>query len=127
MNPNRSILLIGFIPELVDFTDFHGMTAERVRTGLAAQQVKLKSLGYDSHELLIDLGETAEAAVAKALAERDFACILFGAGIRTSPRHFLLFERLLNVVHAAAPRAKLAFNTNPGDSLEAFQRWVPLG
>jgi hypothetical protein len=127
MSPNRSILLIGFIPELVDFSEFPGMTAERVRTGLAAQQVKLKSLGYDSHELLIDLGATAEAAVAEKLAEREYACVLIGAGVRTSTRHFLLFERLLNVLHAGAPRAKICVNSNPGDSLEAFQRWVPLG
>jgi hypothetical protein len=127
MTANRSILLIGFTPELVDFSEFPGMTAERVRAGLAAQQTKLKSVGYDSHELLVDLGETAEAEVAKALAARDYACVLVGAGIRSSKGHLVVFERLVNAIHAGAPRAKICFNTNPSDSLEAIQRWVPLG
>ena len=125
MKQNRSIIFIGLIPVLVDFSEFPGMTAERVRTGLAAQLAQLASIGYDAHELLVDLGETAEVEVAKNLAEREFACVLIGAGIRTSARHLVLFERLLNVVHAGAPRAKICFNTNPGDTLEAVRRWVP--
>jgi hypothetical protein len=48
-------------------------------------------------------------------------------GIRCSARHLVLFERLVNAIHSGAPRAKICFNTNPGDSLEAIQRWVPLG
>jgi hypothetical protein len=35
-----------------------------------------------------------------------------------------LFERLLNLVHARAPGAKICFNSNPGDTAEAVQRWV---
>ena len=41
MNPNRSILLIGFIPELVDFTDFPGMTAERLHNFLEKPHGKM--------------------------------------------------------------------------------------
>jgi hypothetical protein len=32
---------------------------------------------------------------------------------------FLLFERLINVVHEAAPGARIAFNTSPADTAEA--------
>jgi hypothetical protein len=35
-----------------------------------------------------------------------------------------LFGKLLNVVHALAPRAKICCNTSPADSAEAVQRWV---
>jgi hypothetical protein len=35
-----------------------------------------------------------------------------------------LLERLLNLIHALAPTAKICFNTTPEDSLEAVQRWV---
>ena len=34
------------------------------------------------------------------------------------------FERLVNAVHESAPRAKICFNTNPGDTAEAIQRWA---
>ena len=44
--------------------------------------------------------------------------------VRTIRKYFLLFEKLINVVHEHAPRAKLCFNTNPGDTAEAVRRWV---
>src|ERR1035437_8033326 len=46
-------------------------------------------------------------------------------GVRTIPSHFILFERLINVVHEHAPQAKLCFNTKPSDTAEAVQRWKP--
>jgi hypothetical protein len=36
----------------------------------------------------------------------------------------LLFEKLINPVHARAPNAKICFNTTPSDTVEAVQRWV---
>lgn len=73
---------------------------------------------------MIDRGTTAEAVLLKALAEHTFDVILIGAGIRALPQHTLLFERIINVVHQNAPAAKLCFNTNPNDTLEAVQRWI---
>jgi hypothetical protein len=35
-----------------------------------------------------------------------------------------LFEKILNLVHTLAPDAKICFNTNPSDTLEAVQRWI---
>jgi hypothetical protein len=51
--------------------------------------------------------------------------VVIGAGLRTHPEHFFLFEQLVNVVHACAPAAKLCFNTRPTDTLDAVQRWLP--
>jgi hypothetical protein len=34
----------------------------------------------------------------------------------------LLFERLVNVVHALAPNARIGFNTKPTDTVDAVQR-----
>jgi hypothetical protein len=48
---------------------------------------------------------------------------MIGAGLR-NPAHLPLFEKLLNVVHALAPGAKICFNSSPADSAEAVQRWV---
>jgi hypothetical protein len=50
--------------------------------------------------------------------------VLIGAGIRAMPGNFLLFEKLINVVHANAPQAKLCFNTRPTDTAEAVMRWI---
>jgi hypothetical protein len=36
----------------------------------------------------------------------------------------LLFEKIINLVHALAPNAKICFNSNPADSAAAVQRWI---
>lgn len=33
-------------------------------------------------------------------------------------------ERLVNVVHEHAPRAKICFNTRPDDTRESVLRWI---
>ena len=49
---------------------------------------------------------------------------MIGAGVRKNDEHFLLFERLVNVAHEHAPRARIAFNTGPTDSDAAILRWA---
>jgi hypothetical protein len=116
--------VIGLEPELVDFSTVPGMNAEKVRDGLKADQARLAELGYDAELCLTDLGDTAADVVAQKLAEKPFNCVVIGAGIRTIPSYFLLFEQLLNVVHQAAPKARICFNTKPSDTAEAVQRWT---
>jgi hypothetical protein len=125
----KSVLVIGLDPVLIDFTApefaaFPGASAEKVLAGLKAAEEGMKALGYDAHNCLIDFGQTAEAVVTACLKQRQFDCILIGAGVRAVSSNFLLFEKLINVVHAHAPRSKICFNTKPTDSMEAFQRWV---
>jgi hypothetical protein len=86
--------------------------------------VKLRVAGYDVESCLIDLGETAEAVTAAALASRPLDCVVIGAGLREPPERLLLFEKILNLVHVHAPRAAVCFNTSPADTVEAVQRWV---
>ena len=81
-------------------------------------------LGYDAELCLTDFGETAGAVVEEQLKRTSYDCVLIGAGVRTVPRHFALFERLINVVHEHAPGAKLCFNTRPDDTAEAVKRWI---
>ena len=124
MAPKR-VLLIGIDPALVDFSrSAAGRTAEQVAAAGNAATEQLRALGYDVHNCLIDLGETAAAVVVQTLAQRPFDCILIGAGIRGLPQHTLLFEQVINVVHQHAPTAKLCFNTNPNDTAEAVLRWI---
>ena len=74
--------------------------------------------------MLTDFGETAEAVVAAALSQKSFDCVLIGAGVRTIPKHFILFEKLINLLHSDAPGARICFNTNPKDTAAAVQRWL---
>jgi hypothetical protein len=129
MATGPSVLIIGLQPQLIDFSSpdyaaFSGLDAAKVQAALDADEAKLKSLGYDAQLCLIDFGETAEAVVSDRLGQKRFDCVLIGAGVRTIGKNFLLFEKLINVVHEHAPQAKICFNTKPDDTAEAVHRWV---
>jgi len=129
MTDKKSVLVIGVQPTLMDFSDpdyaaYPGMDAAKVLAGLKASEDRLTDRGYDVQMCLTDFGETAEAVVRNKLEQKQFDCIVIGAGIRTIAGNFLLFEKLINVVHAHAPQAKLCFNTGPTDTVEAVQRWL---
>jgi ketopantoate hydroxymethyltransferase len=80
--------------------------------------------GYVVVSCLIDLGETAEEVAARVLQSKSFNCVVIGAGLRQPASQLLLFEKILNLVHTLAPKAKICFNTTPGDTLDAVQRWI---
>jgi hypothetical protein len=125
MTHEKKVLMLGLEPKFVDYSHLAVKLDEAtLRAGLAADEKRLRELGYDAKWLLIDRGETAEAVVAAALKEKTFDCVLVGAGIRTIAPMFLLFEKLINVVHEGAPHAKICFNTVPEDSAASVQRWV---
>ena len=125
MTQGKKVLLIGLDPKVVDYAHLPVKLDEpTLRAGLAADEKRLRDLGYDASWLLVDRGETAEAKATRALEETTFDCILIGAGIRTISPLFLLFEKLVNVVHATAPHTKICFNTAPEDTAVSVQRWV---
>jgi len=124
MTAGKSVLLIGFEPTLLDFATIPDLDAAKVTAALKADEARLRSLGYKAELCLIDLGKTAETVVLDRLRQKQFNCILIGAGVRTIPKYFILFEKLINVVHEHAPQAKLCFNTKPSDTAEAVQRWI---
>src|SRR5205823_6246357 len=114
----KSVLLIGLDPDLIDFSKpgyAPGMTAAKVNAGLQSCEEELTGLGYSVQRCATDFGATAEAVVLNHLKQKPFACIMIGAGLRTVPANFLLFEKLINVVHEHAPQARLCFNSLPSD------------
>ncbi len=127
MRDQKSVLVIGLDPTLIDFSQpgyAPGMNAAKVLAGLKTSEEELAGLGYSVQRCLTDFGETAGAVVQRRLEEKQFDCILIGAGVRANPANFLLFEKLINVVHKHAPQAKICFNTLPSDTAAAVQRWL---
>jgi hypothetical protein len=114
---------LGLDPEFADFSKLPGLTPALIRQFIGAQLQRLTDLGYEVVSCLVDTGASAAEVTLDALKNRQFDCVLIGAGLR-EPEHLLLFERLLNIVHTYAPGAKLCFNTTPADSAEAVRRWI---
>lgn len=127
MTTGKRVLVIGLDPALIDFSQPGyppGMSAAKVLEGLKSSDDELSRLGYSVEMCLTDFGTTAEAVVQSKLKQTLFDCILIGAGVRANPSNFLLFEKLINVVHEHAPQAKLCFNTVPSDTAAAVRRWL---
>ena len=120
----KKVALVGWNPDVVDYTKWPELTPEKLRAALEGDRDKLISLGYEADWLYIDIADTAYYVVADALKHKSYDCVLIGAGVRVDQDHFLVFERLVNAVHHHAPQASICFNTNPSDTAEAVQRWV---
>ena len=123
------ILLVGWDPDTVDFSDPAlppGMTAEKIRAGVAVALKQFAERGWEADVGYIRPDETAGPAAERLLASTTYDCVVIGAGVRLPPRHLVLFEALINVVHKMAPGAAIAFNTRPEDSADAAARWLAV-
>ena len=119
----KSVLALGLDPVHADYSQMPNLTPELVRAFIETQLDRVRALGYIVESCFVDIGATAEPLVRAQLVKQTFDCVMFGAGLRAAP-HLLLFERLLNLVHELAPRAKICFNSTPADTAEAVRRWV---
>src|SRR5260370_36247563 len=120
------VLLLGYDPETVDFSDPAlplGMTAEKVRAGIAVALKQFAERGWEGEVGLFRPDQTAVPTVERHLALKSYDCVVIGAGVRLPPRGLALFEAVINAVHKAAPGAAIAFNTRPDDSADAAARW----
>lgn len=127
MSSRKRVLLVGLDPNLIDFSQpgyAPGMTVEKVFAGLKSSEDELTRLGYDVEMCFTDFGDTAATQVQSRLSQAAFDGVLIGAGVPVPPGNFLLFEKLVNVVHEHAPAAKFCFNTLPSDTAAAVQRWL---
>jgi hypothetical protein len=123
----KNVLIAGLDPELVDYSAPGlppGLNAEKVHASIKEHVAQLLSLGYSADVCYTDTGATAADTIATALTTKPFDCVMIGAGIRMPLEHLVLFEKVINAVHVAAPNTKICFNATPMDIATAVQRWV---
>jgi hypothetical protein len=123
----KRVLYVGQDPETVDFSDPSlppGMDAAKVSAGIALAENALKARGWQADTCMISPDDAGIAQLSQALAASRYDCVVIGGGLRIPPKALPLFERVVNAVHAAAPQARIAFNTEPGDTAEAAARWL---
>jgi hypothetical protein len=124
------ILLVGLVPETVDYSDPTlppGMTAERVHAGVAVALKQFTDRGWESDVCYIRPDGTAGPTLERQLRSAHYDCVVIGAGVRLPPRNLALFEVLINVIRKVAAGAAIAFNTRPDDSADAAARGLALG
>ena len=127
MAAKSSVLLVGLDPDIVDYSKspVPRLTAAKVRAAVENDKAKLEAMGYSVKLFYVDDGKTAENVLTAELTTTTYNCVMMGAGLRTVPPYFLLFEKLINVIHQHAPAStKVCFNTNPSDTADAVLRWV---
>lgn len=121
---NKKIALVGWNPDVLDYSQRPELTAEKVRAALESEIESLNQEGFDAQLIYIESADTAVTTVHDVLQADDHHCVMIGAGVRLDPSHFLIFEQLVNTVHQSAPSAKICFNTHPGDTKETIMRWA---
>lgn len=127
MSGHPRLLLIGIDPDKMDFSAPGvpaGLTAQMVHTAIAAGSARMTEKGLAFDMLLIAPDESNDDAVVRQLSQAPYDVVVIGGGLRKPDGTVRLFERVINAVRRHAPQAKIAFNTNPVDSLEAALRWL---
>lgn len=124
MKNTKSVLLVGWHPDAVDYSKWPGLTPEKLYSAFDSDMDEFKTQGYDAELGLIKNADTAAGSLIRLLTIKQRDCVLIGAGVRTVPEYLQLFEVLVNTVHEYAPKAKLCFNSGPLDSVAAVHRWL---
>jgi hypothetical protein len=123
----KKVLVIGIDPRTIDFTNPEipqGLSVEKIEKGTEAMLERLRSLGYDAKLFLVETGAADLSNLVKQLNNKNYDGVVIGNGIRSIKVNFILFEKLINLVHMDAPNAKIIFNTLPTDTDEAVKRWL---
>ena len=121
----KKIAIFGWDPEaFFIYNSWPGLTKEMLQSQVDADIASLLALGYDAKAHYIFTPDTAYESVTNTLNAESFDVILVGAGVRKVDANFLLFEKIINAIHLAAPKAKICFNTNPADTADAVKRWI---
>lgn len=122
----KKVLFVGQQPETVDFSDPAlppGFDAAKIHAGIAVGMAQMSDRGWHADLCLVRPDDSATVELEQHLKSERYDCVVIGGGLRIPPGSLLLFEKLINVVHRAAPNAAIAFNTSPQDTADAVGRW----
>ncbi len=59
MSEKKRVVLVGWDPEVVDYSKWPGLTAEKLRAALEGDRDNLNTLGYEAELLYINDADTA--------------------------------------------------------------------
>jgi hypothetical protein len=123
----KKVLIIGIDPRTIDFADPEipkGLSIEKIEEGTKSTLEKLNALGYAAEAFFVATGSADLNSLAKQIKEERYDGIVVGNGIRGLSSNFILFERIINLIHETAAESKIIFNSLPTDTIEAVKRWL---
>jgi hypothetical protein len=121
------VLFVGQAPDTVDYSDPAlppGSNPAKIQAGIDLAAARIAEHGWIGDLCMITPDAAGIAMLEKQLAGATYDCVVIGGGVRLPPKSLLLFEKVVNAVHKAAPGSALAFNTGPENTAEAAARWV---
>lgn len=121
------VLVIGYAPDAVDFTDPAippGLTEARVAEGIKRDVQLMLDRGWEAEHLPIRADGSLRHDISDRLTGEAYDCIVIGAGVRMTTKHVADFEQVIDAVRQAAPQTPIAFNSSPDSSAEAAARWL---
>lgn len=121
-----SAIQIGLDPDGIDygspeFARIAGLTKDRLRAANDQSLAAMRAAGYEVDNCPIDFGVTAIGEIRSRLATKAYDAVLIGAGVRLVASNTLLFEMIVNLVHATQPKCRFVFNYRADD----IRRWYP--
>lgn len=108
----------------LDPSQVPGYDPAPVQQAIAMGKARFDAEGITADYCLVPPGESGKATLVAQLAGKDYEVVVIGGGIRKEEELLELFEQVINLVREHAPRAKIAFNRNPMDCLDAAKRWL---
>jgi hypothetical protein len=121
----KRILFVGQKPETADFSDPSlppGTTAEKINAGIALGVKKIEEHGWKGDTCMNTPDAAGSAMLEKALTDAEYDCVVIDGGMRLPPKSLVLFETVVNIIHKSAPKAAIAFNTQPENTADAAAR-----
>lgn len=96
----------------------------------AAIQAKLRSLGFQATNFALTDDADGDARLVRELHQADYDGVAIGGfingqdpqSIAPTTQASLWFNRVLNLIHAHAPSARIILVRNPSDALPAIER-----
>src|SRR5260221_7512834 len=94
----KRVLKIGIDSSLLNFGNPSAPNPEHIKAAWSEADERLQQLGCDSLTCSIDTGPGSEAIIKEALSKGRFDCVMIGLGLRTLPKHTILFENIVDLV-----------------------------
>ena len=95
----------------------------------AAVQARLRDAGLAATIVVLTDDEAGDAGLIRELSEAEYDGVVIGSFISGQDPELppteettLWFNRVLNIIHAHAPAARIILVRNPGDALPAISR-----